>query len=463
MSLFRSLSGRLLLVTILVVMLIEVAIFVPSVSRFRQDYLIERIRRAEIAALTVMAAPGGLVDERLASELIKSSETLNIVVRQQGIRELVLTSPEIGMVEASYDLRDASVPDLIFDALSRIVAREGGVIRVLATSPSDAEKELEITLLSGPLRDEMRAYGWRIFRLSLIISLITAAMIFLSIRYFVVRPIQTLIENLDAFSRDPEDAKRIIEPSSQVGEIAAAEHALADMQREVHGALKARGRLAALGQAVAKISHDLRNILATAQLLADRLESSTDPLVARTGPKLIASLDRAIRLCQSTLTFGRAEEAAPERRNVALRALVEEAAEGLAIRPGEGTTRCAIEIEAALTVTADPEQLFRVLSNLMRNAVEALATIGGGTLTVSARPNGDEIEILVADTGPGMPTKALQHLFEPFRGGARQGGTGLGLAIAHELVAANGGTLELVSSTTTGTEFQITLQRAGHA
>jgi signal transduction histidine kinase len=458
MSLLRSLSGRLLLVTLGVVMLTEVAIFVPSVARFRLDYLMERVRRAEIAALTVLAAPDRMVSSALEAELLAKAEVLNVAVVREGMRELVLQSPGVEPVIETFDLRDPPIWDLIADALECMATGAKGVIRVIALAPADLGKELEVTLEVAPLRAAMIDYGLRILRLSLLISLTTAAMVFFAVRRAVVRPITRLISDVKRFSENPEDPARIVSPQSRVGEIAEAERALAEMEREVLGALRARARLASLGEAVAKVSHDLRNILATAQLMADRLETSRDPIVARTAPKLIASLGRAIRLCRSTLTYGKAEEAPPEPRVVRLRDLAEEVVEGLGLAPDDPMVRSEIDIGPDMAARADPEHLYRVLANLARNAEQAIRAQGRpGALTIAARSAGGAVEITVADTGPGMPAKALEHLFEPFRGGTRRDGTGLGLAIAHELVAVNGGELRLVSSTTSGTEFRIVL------
>ncbi len=457
----RSLSGRLLLVTLGVVMLTEVAIFVPSVARFRLDYLTERVRRSEIAALTMLAAPDRMINPELEAQLLGKAEVLSIAVERDGVRELVLRSPDLKPVAASYDLREPMTTELIGDALMTMADGEEGLVRVIAHAPADLGKTLDVTLKSAPLRAAMLDYGWRILRLSLLISLTTAAMVFFAVRRFVVRPIMEVVADVKRFSENPEDPARIITPRSRVGEIAEAERAVAEMQREVLTALKARGRLASLGEAVAKISHDLRNILATAQLMADRLETSRDPIVARTAPKLIASLGRAIRLCQSTLAYGKAEEAPPEPRIVRLSDLAEEVVEGLGLAHDDPLVRCEIDIGPEAAARADPEHLYRVLANLVRNAEQAIRAHGRpGALTIRARTVGGAaggVEISVTDTGPGMPAKALEHLFRPFRGGTRRDGTGLGLAIAHELVAANGGELRLVSSTTSGTEFRILL------
>lgn len=458
MSLLRSLSGRLLLVTLGVVMLTEVAIFVPSVARFRLDYLVERVRRAEIAALTVLAAPDRMVSPDLEAKLLARAEVLNVAVEREGMRELVLRGADPRPVAATYDLREPMIAALIADALASMAPGDNGVVRVIAHAPAELGKVLDVTLEAAPLRIALLDYGWRILRLSLLISLTTAAMVFFAVRRFVVRPITEVVADVKRFSENPEDPTRIITPRSRLGEIADAERAVAEMEREVHAALRARTRLASLGEAVAKISHDLRNILATAQLMADRLEKSRDPIVARTAPKLIASLGRAIRLCQSTLTYGKAEEAPPEPRVVRLHDLIEEVVEGLGLAPDDPLVSCKIDIGPDMAVRADPEQLYRVLANLVRNAEQAIRGHGRpGSLTISARATGAGVEINVADTGPGMPAKALEHLFEPFRGGTRRDGTGLGLAIAQELVAVNGGELRLVTSTTSGTEFRIVL------
>src|SRR5690625_2729465 len=444
-------------------MLTEVAIFVPSVAQFRADYLQERVRRAEIAALTVLSAPDRMVSPELQAELLRRAEVLNIVVADGGVRQLVLTTPDLPPVIATYDLREAGFGQLVIDTIARMVSTETGVIRIIS-HPMAGTGEIEITLETGPLRAAIFDYGYRVLELSFVLLLTTAAMVFLAMRRFVVRPITEVVAEVKHFSDAPADPARIIRPHSGVREIAEAERAIAEMQREVHDALRTQARLASLGQAVAKISHDLRNILATTQLLADRIGASSDPGVARAAPKLLASLGRAIRLCERTLAYGRAEEAPPEPRVVQLQALAEEVIDGLGLAEGDPLVEAAIDIPPALTALADPEHLYRVLANLARNAEQAIRGAGRpGRLTIAARATEESVEIRVSDTGPGMPARALEHLFQPFRGGTRSEGTGLGLAIASELIQANGGELSLATSTTSGTEFRILLPKGAEA
>ena len=285
----------------------------------------------------------------------------------------------------------------------------------------------------------------------------------LAVQRLIVLPIRRVAQHMAAYAEAPEDARRVIAPMAQVEELREAEEAMQAMQRQLTGSLKQKERLAQLGGAVAKISHDLRNILTSAQLFADRLEGSADPMVARSAPKLVGSISRAVALCESTLKFGKAEEVAPAIRAIDLAALVSDVAEAEGLDE-DGTVACLIEVPDGFQIMADAEQLYRVLSNLVRNARQAIEATGeGGTIEISASETADEWRIRVGDTGPGLPEKAREHLFEAFQGGARKGGTGLGLAIAAELLRGHGGRLELARSDAEGTEFLIHLPKSAVA
>jgi len=215
---------------------------------------------------------------------------------------------------------------------------------------------------------------------------------------------------------------------------------------------------------VAKISHDLRNILTSAQLFTDRLEMSEDPRVRRMAPKLVNSLTRAVHLCESTLAYGKAEEPAPKLARHNLADLVAEAIEGERLAAGEHPLKFESIVAADVVLPADSEQFHRVLTNLLRNARQAIVRTGKpGQVTVSAEAGPRDWVIRMEDTGPGLPAKARDHLFEPFRGGASSGGTGLGLSIAAELVRGHGGTLMLERSDESGTCFRITLPKGNFA
>ena len=454
----NTLSGRFLLLTVAFVMLAEVLIFVPSIARFRADYLLLRLEKAQIASLALLATDGMIMPE-LEAELLKNAEVFNVVLRRDDIRQLVLASPMPRPVELTYDLRMAGPMQLIGDAFGLLADPANKVIRVIGVPVQDAGQLIEITMESMPLRRAMLDYGLRILALSALISAVTAILLFLAVRKLMVLPIRRVVRHMQAYAEAPEDARRVIEPAGNVEELRVAEEALQSMQTQLTGALKQRERLAMLGSAVAKISHDLRNILTTAQLFADRIEGSADPAVARSVPKLVNSISRAVSLCEATLTFGKAEEPPPTLKRLALKALVDEVVDGEGFVPDSAVT-CLVDIPATLAIHADGEQLHRVLANLIRNARQAIeATNTPGTIEVSGGEDDRDWWIRVGDTGPGLPARARDHLFTAFQGGTRKGGTGLGLAIASELIRGHGGRLELARSDAAGTEFLIRLPK----
>jgi len=461
-SFFRTLSGRFLLLTLVFVMLAEVLIFVPSIARFRADFLLEKLKQAQIAAL-VQLASDEMISPELEAELLRNAEVFNVVLRRDEVRQLVLSSPVPKPIEDDFDLRTAGPWALIKDAIRVMITPEDRIIRVIGNPVQEGGQLIEVTLSTKPLRKAMLVYAGRILGISVLISAVTAVLLFLAVQRLMVGPIRRVVRHMQLYAEAPEDARRVIAPNTRVVELRQAEEALASMQTQLTGALKQKERLAQLGGAVARISHDLRNILTSAQLFADRIEGSADPAVAKAAPKLLGSITRAVNLCEATLAFGKAEEPPPRLTRFAFADLAGEVAEaeGLA---GEGPVTCLIDCTPGLTIWADREQLFRVLSNLIRNARQAIEATGApGTIEIGAGEDAAEWWIRVGDTGPGLPVKAREHLFAAFQGGARKGGTGLGLAIAAELVRGHGGRLDLVRSDSDGTEFAIHLPRGGLA
>ncbi|MGR3503020.1 sensor histidine kinase [Pseudaestuariivita sp.] len=455
---FNSLSGRFLLLTTIFVFVAEVLIFVPSVARYREDYILARLERSQIASLTLLAAE--MIDTELEEELLQNAGVFNIVLRRDAARQLILSSPLPLDVAASYDLRDAPAYVLIRDALMRLVTTEREMIRVIGTPVQDAGLVIEATMDSAPLRAAMIDYGLRILVLSAIISIFTATLLFLAVRVLIVRPITGVVDHMQSYAAAPEDARRIIQPTASVTELREAEEALQSMQTQLTASLRQRERLAQLGEAVAKVSHDLRNILTSAQLFTDRIEQSEDPTVRRMAPKLVNSIRRAVTLCESTLAFGRAEEPAPKLSIVPLGMIVDDVFQSERLAVGDYDLTFVDEVPPRLDVRADPEQLYRALGNLVRNARQVImATTKPGTITIAASESDDAWQITVSDTGPGLPPKAQDNLFKAFAGGARKGGTGLGLTIVQELIRGHGGTISLAASSEDGTVFEIVLPK----
>lgn len=460
-----GLSTKLLLLTIAFVMLAEVLIFVPSVANFRLNWLNDRLVAARLASLASAVSPGGEVPDGLRSALLAMAGVKAVALKQNQQRRLVLPPTEQMDVQATYDLRAAPTGliegaairmRLIGDALA-VFVNDPRTIRVIGLptgmfqQPDDLEF-VEIVIPETLLRADMVRYALNILGLSIVISLIVASLLFVVLDRLLVSPMMRIADNMLHFAERPEDASRIIEPSARTDEIGTAERELAAMQVQLSQLLIQKTRLAQLGLAVAKISHDLRNMLAGAQLMSDRLTAVPDPTVQRFAPKLIASLDRAIAFCNDTIRFGRAEEATPRRDRFRLAPLLEEVGDSLGL-PRE-TIAWRIEMPAELEIDADRDQLYRVLNNMGRNAVQVLDQQPPGEIVITARRTGSSVEIHMADNGPGLPPKARANLFQAFQGGARKGGTGLGLAIAAELVAAHGGSLQLVE-TPVGATFRI--------
>ncbi len=454
----NSLSGRFLILTTVFVMLAEVLIFVPSIARFREDFLLNRLERAQIASLALLA--DDMLADELEAELLANAGVYNVVLRRDEVRQLMLSSPIPDRISKTFDLRDASAWVLIRDATLRLFTPENEVIRVLGAPVKDAGLLIEVTMDSDPLRMAMTDYGLRILGLSFVISIITASFLFLAVRVVLVRPIKSVVGYMQRYASAPEDARGIISPNSKVTELREAEEALQMLQTDLTQALKQRERLAQLGGAVAKVSHDLRNILTSAQLFTDRIEASNDPLVARMAPKLVNSITRAVSLCESTLAFGRAEEPAPTLTMLRLREIAEDVATSERLALANACVEIVNEVPEDLVVRADPEQIFRVILNLVRNARQALSTSGKpGRISVNASEQEKDWCIEISDTGPGLPPKAQKNLFTPFQGGVRKGGSGLGLAISQELVRGHGGELFLKTTGPEGTTFEIRLPR----
>jgi signal transduction histidine kinase len=453
----NSLSGRFLILTIIFVMLAEIFIFVPSIARFREDYLLARLERAQIASLALLATDG-MIDDDLEGELLENAEVLNVVLRRDAVRQLILSTDEMEPISGSFDLRDPPAWELIRDATRRIFESEDQNIRVIGQPVRDAGLLIEISMETAPLRMAMIDYGRNILVLSAAISIFTAILLFVSVRILMVNPIKRVVASMMSYADAPEDASRIIKPQGSVRELRSAEEALNGMQTQLTTLLRQRERLAQLGEAVAKISHDLRNMLSVATLVADRLETVPDPTVQRIAPKLINSLNRAINLTEATLAFGRAEEPAPKLDRVPLEPLVDDVLDNDNLAQGDGDVSYMADVPRDMVVRADSEQLHRVLSNLVRNARQAIAaTRKAGEVKIKARAVDKGWCIEVCDTGPGLPAKAMENLFKPFSSSQKAGGTGLGLAICSEILRGHGGTLELTKSDEDGTTFALFL------
>lgn len=452
----RSLSFRLLLLTIFFVMLAEFLIWAPSVARYRKVYLEENIVRGHLSMVALETMPEEPVAKALEQALLFHTNAYSIVLDRPERRSLMVSKEMPPKVDLVVDLRQGSFFGFIEDAFIALAQTRNRVVRVIGISPKDPTVTVEVLLDEAPMRAAMWDYSGRIFNLSIMISLFTAGLVYLSLQLLLVVPMRRITEGMARFRRAPEDSTRMITASARIDEVGIAERELAVMQKELRAALQQKTRLAALGAAVAKINHDLRNSLATAVLASDKLADIDDPEVKRVVPRLYKSIDRAVTLCSQTLNFVGDADVQLTLSRFPLKELVDEA--GMAVRVIDDRGRgleWRNEVAEGIALEADRSQLFRVLSNLGRNALEA----GAGEVHVGAHRDGHWIVIEVADDGPGLAPAARAKLFQPFAGSAKDGGTGLGLAIVRDITRAHGGDVALVETEGQGkgATFRLTL------
>jgi signal transduction histidine kinase len=455
-----GLSGKLLGLIVVFVTLAEILIYVPRIADFRLNWLNDRLAAAHTAALVLDAAPSGMVPESLAKQILSSIGAHAVALKMGTLRRLLAASDIPSHIDQEVDMRSVTWWHAIMDAFDTLLyCKPGDVIRLVGPAPMGGDF-LEIILDEAPLQHAMLSFSVSILLLSLLITGVTAVPVYFSLHYLLVRPMRRITENMIAFRADPENPVRVIADSGRHDEVGTTERELAAMQRDIASMLHQKNRLAALGLAVSKINHDLRNLLASAQLFSDQLSNLPDPKVQRFAPKLMRALERAIAFCQSTLSYGAAQEPPPDRKTIEVEPLIEEVHETLGLGL-DVPIRWIVAVERGLTVDADHDQLFRVLVNVARNAVQALEARGArdparDQIRITGRREGGVAVIEVSDTGPGVSDRARAHLFEAFQGSTRTGGTGLGLAIAAELVRAHGGEMRLVDGTI-GATFRISI------
>ena len=446
----RSLSARLLVLTVFFVMLAEIFIFAPSIARFRLTWFQERIAAAHLATLSLKATPQGLVSKALERELLRHVQGYGVILQKPDSKVLMLSLDMPPKIDATIDLGKSSFFGLIGDAFATLFRTQNRVLRVMGPSPQENNVIIEVVLDEAPLRTDMIGYGQRIMALSVVISVFTAVLVYLSLQLLMVVPMRRITSSMVAFREDPNDPRAAIGETARGDEIGTAQRELATMQSRLRAALRQRQHLAALGEAVAKVNHDLRNMLATARLVSERLAVSDDPDVKKASPTLLSALDRAVTLCTETLNYVQ-EPGDLHPTRFALSAVLAEVPTAVP-QVADGKVRLAIDMPDALEVTADRDQLFRVFANLVKNSAEA-----GAEVVTIAQVAADPMVIEIRDDGSGVPQKARDRLFMPFVGSVRAGGTGLGLAIAREVLEAHGGTIELAATGPEGTVFHLSL------
>jgi signal transduction histidine kinase len=441
-------------------------VFLPALADFRRNWLMQRLDAAGAASLAVQAAQESGLPERLRRELLNAAGARAITVKLQDAKTLELGSP--GEIQASraYDLGAGGWWTLMKDCVETFAASPGTLVHIVGSPDFMAGAgRIDAIIDETPLRDALWRRAVAMFWYALFISFTSVAAVYLALTRLLIWPVIRIARNMAFYRENPEDTARIVVPSSRGDEIGAAEKELSALQTQLTGLLREKARLANVGLAVSKINHDLRNMLAGAQLVSDRLASVADPTVQRFVPRLIRALDRAITLCSNTVTYGRSEEAPPKRAPFPLRPLIGEVTESLGAED-LGGVKISVSVPAGLELLADQDQIYRVLFNLVRNSLQALREADEPperpAVGITALREGDTAILRVSDNGPGIPPMIRASLFKAFQAGAAGSGDGLGLAIAAEIVRAHGGKIELDASAPE-TAFVLTLPAAVHS
>ena len=459
-----GLSVKLIATIIFVILAVEVVVYLPSAANFRASWLQDRLRIGIVAARVLDAVPDIMALPRsLTDRLLNSAGAVAIVYRREGQSQLIeLEATPMPREAVTVDMRAADPMSLIAGAVDTLAFGGSRVLRIVGRGDATDESLVEVLVSEAPLRNELLLYSRNIFLLSLIVAVMTAVVLYVFVSLVIIAPIRRLTANMVAYRQAPENASLIIAPTARKDEIGIMERQLAEMETNIFSMLRQRRHLADLGLAVAKINHDLRNTLTSAQLLSDQVANLDDPKVQRLAPRLVLSIDKAIGFAQSVLDYGRQSATPPRPAPAGLRAIVEEAVFDARLA-GHPDIAVANAIPEEIIVNADRDQLGRVFLNLLKNAREALETatpkVAHPVVEIGFSEAADRLVVSVSDNGPGLPPRALENLFVAFEGSARAGGTGLGLAIARELVEAHGGRLEHVPQAV-GTRFDVVLPAA---
>ena len=455
-----GLSSRLLLLTVVFTLAVEALIVGPSAASFHERWLMDRLQAAELASVGVEALPYNAVDDATAESMLRIGGVSAVAISDQGVMRQLLQAPNLPRTPDFIDLRGRSLGARLGDPVRTLFGHPDRSIRVRAAPRYRSGDFIDVVAPAEPLKQELRAYLLNSLLVSALISVVAGALLYAGLAFLVLQPLRRVTRSIEGFAHDPETPAPT--PSDRHDEIGRVERELARMQDEVRQSLRARSRLVALGEAVAKINHDLRNMLTSAQLASERLASSADPHVAKAMPRLERALSRAAALTRNVLDYGKSEEPPPRLTRIALTLAALAAAEDAGFEASG--VRLVKSIPPRFAVHADADQLHRILVNLMRNARQAIEADAGrgdrkgrGVVRILAETDDGFSVIRIADDGPGIPPRLSERLFEPFVSGKASEGTGLGLTISRELAANHGGELRLVDTGPGGTTFELRL------
>jgi two-component system NtrC family sensor kinase len=232
-------------------------------------------------------------------------------------------------------------------------------------------------------------------------------------------------------------------------------------ERELRVRLMESDRLAAVGELVAGVAHEVNNPLSSISAFAQLLlrDTALTPSQRESLEVIRGETIRASQVVKDLLAFARRSEA--QSTPLDLNGVVGRTLRMRQYQFSEASVRVESDLAADLPpVMGDARQLQQVCLNLITNAVQAMSP-GGGLLRVRTYQTNDLVRLEVQDTGPGIAVDARAHIFEPFFTTKKEGeGTGLGLSVSYGIVSSHGGTVEVAETGPDGTTFRVTLPAA---
>ena len=286
MILFRHLSLQLLLLLFCSIFLVQLLLAVPLIAEYRLNWLNRRL--SDIHSFLSMVP--------LSESEQHFSKLVDIYSIKDKDNNVLLQKEAIPTIDASFDLLESSFFQSIHDTVFTLVSFDNRTIEV-----TDFHAFIVI-MDEKPLWDDLIAFVQWISILNAIFLVLVSTISYFIIQRIFLSPLQNIQHSLVSFqpdsSEDADNIIHIIQETPRQDELGVIQNQLAYMQSTVYTALRQKQRLSTLGTAVAKIHHDLSNILQTAVLLSGRLTDISDPEVKRISPKLVRALDRAAELCE---------------------------------------------------------------------------------------------------------------------------------------------------------------------
>jgi hypothetical protein len=234
----HSLSGRILLLTVLFVMTSVVLLYFPNVARYHHQLLLDRVRSAELAILPFTEAPGEQFSEQMRLSLLSRAGVGAVILKKKDNRQLFLVDALPPVIAGKFDISNADMFSELSDFFDCVTAPAGRTIRILAKTELEQGQDIEVIADEGSIRSALSAFSWRALMLALFVAALTSVLVFATLYLMLVRPMKHITHAMIAFRHNPEDASRIIAASARKDEIGVAQRELSDLQHALYSSVQ---------------------------------------------------------------------------------------------------------------------------------------------------------------------------------------------------------------------------------